>query len=537
MNKTANGFFLNPPLYRNTITLQKLFVKAVRSSKIKYLFLLVAAFVGFSGCNALFAQKKTKIQLERADNLIGNKTAGTDLNIFVGNVIFKHEGTFLYCDSAVFNNKANNLDAFGKVHALVNDTLSLYGDVLNYDGNTRIAIVTGVVKLVDNRSTLTTDRLVYDRNTQIAFYTTGGTIVNKDNTLVSRRGYYHTSINELFFKDSVVLVNPEYVVNSDTLQYNTATEIVKISGPTTIKGDDEFLYAEDGWYDTKSDKSELIKNPSLTYKEQFLSGDKIYYDKETGVGKAFGNVFMKDTVQNIILKSEFADYRRKDGYAYSTDSALAILIDKTDSLFMHADTLRMIFDSLENPTHLKSYYHTKFFKTDLQGKCDSLVYSFNDSTITMIGRPALWTQANQLTANQITIYSSGQKIDSLFLDNASFIISVDKHDLSKYNQIKGKTMTGYFKENELYQIDVEGNSETIYFVREEDGGLIGINKAVSSSMKIMITDRQIGEIYYFEQPDATLYPEKEYPVEELKLKDFKWLGKERPKSKYEIFRW
>ena len=419
MNKTANGFFLNPPLYRNTITLQKLFVKAVRSSKIKYLFLLVAAFVGFSGCNALFAQKKTKIQLERADNLIGNKTAGTDLNIFVGNVIFKHEGTFLYCDSAVFNNKANNLDAFGKVHALVNDTLSLYGDVLNYDGNTRIAIVTGVVKLVDNRSTLTTDRLVYDRNTQIAFYTTGGTIVNKDNTLVSRRGYYHTSINELFFKDSVVLVNPEYVVNSDTLQYNTATEIVKISGPTTIKGDDEFLYAEDGWYDTKSDKSELIKNPSLTYKEQFLSGDKIYYDKETGVGKALGNVFMKDTVQNIILKSEYADYRRKDGYAYSTDSALAILIDKTDSLFMHADTLRMIFDSLENPTHLKSYYRTKFFKTDLQGKCDSLVYSFNDSTITMIGRPALWTQANQLTANQITIYSSGQKIDSLFLDNAS----------------------------------------------------------------------------------------------------------------------
>ncbi len=509
----------------------------MKSVKLKYLFLLIAAMVGFSGFNGLLAQKKTKIQLERADNLIGSKTNGIDLNIFIGNVIFKHEGTFLYCDSAVFNTSANNLDAFGKVHVLVNDTLSLYGDVLNYDGNTKIAIVTGDVKLVDNRSTLTTNRLVYNRNTQIAFYTTNGKIVNKDNTLTSKRGFYHTDINELYFKDSVVLVNPEYVLNSDTLRYNTATEIAYISGPTTIKGKDEFLYAEDGWYDTKSDRSELKQNPSLSYKEQFLSGDSIYYDKESGVGKAFGHVLMKDTVQNIVLKSQFADYRRRDGYAYSTDSAVAILIDKTDSLFMHADTLKMIFDTLENPTHLKSFFHTKFYRTDLQGKCDSLVYSFNDSTIAMFGRPALWTQANQLTANQITIYSSGQKIDSLFLDNASFIISVDKFDISKYNQIKGKNMTGYFKENELYQIDVEGNSETVYFVREEDGGLMGINKAISSDMRILINQRQISEIYYFQQPEATLYPEKEFPVEELKLKDFKWLGNQRPKSKYEIFLW
>ncbi len=495
------------------------------------------ALIFFSASQVIFAQKKTKIQLERADNLIGSKTDGADLNIFVGNVVFKHEDTFLYCDSAVFNNKANNLDAFDKVHVLVNDTLSLYGDVLNYDGNTKIAIVTGNVKLVDNQATLTTDRLIYDRNTQIAFYNTGGKIVNKENNLTSRRGYYHTNVNELYFKDSVVLINPDYILNSDTLRYNTATEVAFISGPTTIKGEDEFLYAEDGWYDSKNAKSKLWQNPSLFYKEQFLKGDSINYNKEMGIGKAFGHVFMKDTIQNIILQSEFADYRRRDGYAYSTDSAMAILIEKTDSLFMHADTLKMIFDSLQNPTHLKAFYHTKFFKTDLQGKCDSLVYSFNDSTITMFGSPALWTQANQLTANKITIFSSGKKLDSLQLLNASFIISVDKFDSTKFNQIKGKNMTGYFKENELSQIDVEGNSETVYFVHEQDGGLTGINKAISSNMKILIKDRQISDIFYYQQPDATLYPEKEFPVEELKLKDFKWLGSQRPQSKLDIFKW
>jgi len=509
----------------------------MRLSKRQYLFLVFTAMFYFSGSNMLFAQKKTKIQLDRADNLIGSKAKGADLNTFVGNVIFKHEGATLFCDSAIFNNMANNLDAFGKVQVLVNDTLSLFGDVLNYDGNTRIAIVTGNVKLVDNRATLTTDRLIYDRTTKIAFYTTGGRIVNNDNNLVSRNGYYHTDINEFFFKDSVVLVNPDYVLHSDTLRYNTASEIAFISGPTTIKGNDEFLYAESGWYDTQSSKSELWKHPSLTYKEQFLSGDSIYYDKESGVGKVFRNVFMKDSIQNIILKSEFADYRRKDGYAYITDKAMAILIDEADSLFLHADSLKMTFDTLQNPTYLKSFYHTKFFKPDLQGKCDSLAYNFSDSTISMLGRPALWTQANQLTANKIIMYNSGQHIDSLWLNTAAFIISIDKYDLTKYNQIKGKNMRGYFKDNELYRINVDGNSETVYFVRQEDGSLIGINKAVSSSMKILIKNRAISDIFYFQQPDATLYPEKEYPKEELKLKDFKWLGKERPKSKSDIFIW
>jgi hypothetical protein len=155
----------------------------------------------------------------------------------------------------------------------------------------------------------------------------------------------------------------------------------------------------------------------------------------------------------------------------------------------------------------------------------------------MLGHPALWTQANQLTANKITMYNSGQHIDSLWLNNAAFIISIDKYDLTKYNQIKGKNMRGYFKDNELFRINVDGNSETVYFVREENGSLIGINKAVSSDMKILINNRQISDIIYFQQPDATLFPEKEYPKEELRLKDFNWLGKERPKSKNDIFRW
>ncbi|MFP4469187.1 MAG: OstA-like protein [Bacteroidales bacterium] len=499
--------------------------------------LLLLIFIGMLMPGMVSAQKKTKIRLVQAEQMQGDKTTGEELNIFVGDVIFEHDSAYLFCDSAVFNSSRNNLDAYHDVRIKVSDTLNLYGDFLHYEGNSRVATVTGDVKLEDNDATLYTDRLIYERNTKIAYYTTGGEIISEDNNLTSWRGFYYTDQKELYFKDSVVLINPEYTLRSDTLIFNTLTEIALISGPTTIVGEDEFLYAEDGWYNTQTDETELKVNPYLIYKEQYLSGDSIYYEKESGKGHVIGDVMMKDTVQNVIVKSQLADYNRKSGYAWATDSAMAILIDGSDSLFMHADTLRMTFDTTESPQNLLAYYKCKYYKSDLQGMSDSLVYSFTDSIITMYREPALWTQGNQLTADLIKIFSSGEKIDSMYMSNSSFIISIDEFNRDNFNQIKGKNMIGYFKENELYLIKVEGNSETVYYVREEDGALIGINKALSSNMEIWVEDRQISDIFYFDQADANLFPENEFPPEERRLKNFIWLDEERPKSKTDIFIW
>ena len=250
-----------------------------------------------------------------------------------------------------------------------------------------------------------------------------------------------------------------------------------------------------------------------------------------------GNAFIKDSVQKVIITGNFADYRPNDGFAFATDSATAILMDKKDSLFMHADTLRLTFDTTDNPQKMLAYFKCKFYKTDLQGMCDSLVYSFSDSTITLFHSPVLWTQENQLTAENIVIFSSNQQVDSMNMTNSSFIISVDKFNKENFNQIKGKNMTGYFKKNELYKMTVTGNSETVYFVREEDGTIIGINKGQASNMDIFIVDRQISDILYFDNPDAILYPENEFPKEELKLRDFKWHASDRPRNRWDIYRW
>ncbi len=488
-------------------------------------------------CKKVPGQTKTRIQIIHADDLRGLKSGGEDLNILVGDVQFEHDGAYLYCDSAILNSRRSDLYAYGNVHIKMSDTLNLYGDTLHYNGITRVAVMSGNVILKDNQATLYTNQLKFNRKTRTAYYSTGGRIENKDNELSSSYGIYYTDTKLAHFKNNVELANPEYLLRSDTLIYNTTTATAFISGPTTITGEDEFLYAEDGYYDTRTDITMLQQNAYMIYKEQYLRGDSIYFEKATGIGEMFGNVFLQDTLQKVIVTGNYADYHRNQGYAWATDSAVAIMADAADSLFLHADTLWLTFDTADNPLQLKAYHHSRFYKTDLQGMSDSLVYSFADSTIHMFYDPILWTDENQLTADDIIIYSSGQRADSMQMTGSAFIISKDDYGAENYNQIKGKKMMAYFENNDLNLVKVDGNSETIYFVREEEGALIGINKAVAGRMEILIVDRQIDGIIYFENPDATLYNEGELPADQFFLRDFRWNQHMRPMNRNDIFRW
>ena len=221
------------------------------------------------------------------------------------------------------------------------------------------------------------------------------------------------------------------------------------------------------------------------------------------------------------------------GVSYITDSAVAITYDQTDSLFIHSDTMWVYFDKDKNAKRLLSYYNVKFFRDDMQGLCDSLVYTMQDSTIRLYKLPVLWSGENQLTADSISIVIQNNQADSLIMYNSSFIISYDT--LDAYNQIKGKNMVGYFKNNELSTVNVDGNAQTVYFAREEDGYLIGVNKAESSTMTIHLMDNKLKTIIYKTQAKEIMYPESELPVSEKELKGFTWRDASRPRKVMDIF--
>ncbi len=481
-----------------------------------------------------FAQRKTRIQILHADHYHYNARFNKDIQQLIGHVRLKQDSTLFLCDSAYLNDKLRNLDAYGNVHINVNDTLNIYGDRLHYNGKTRIGELFGNVKLQDPKATLNTEHLVYNRITGIAFYDVGGTIVSDSNILTSKRGDYDTRAKIFYFKKDVVLKNPDQVTKADTLIYNTINKTAYFKGPTLIKGNNSVVKSVDGWYNTATHMVQMRKRPEIISGEQQLTADSIRYNNHTGFGRAFGNIRVLDTLHSLLVEGRKAEIWNNKGITYVTDSAVGITYDRQDSMFLHADTLWVYFDRKHKAKKMLAYHAVRFYRTDLQGMCDSLAYAVSDSVIRLYHKPVLWTGKNQLTADSIFITVHNNQLDSLVMFNTSFIISSDT--LDNYNQIKGRDMVGYFHHNEIYKVKVDGNAQSVYWVRDEKKHLIGINKAESSYMVIRVKNNEIKVINYVEQASEKMYPEKDLPPDGRILKGFSWRETWRPRSKYDIFR-
>jgi lipopolysaccharide export system protein LptA len=498
--------------------------------------LIFTAFLLLTSLYDAVSQNRTVVHIKHADYLYYDARLNPDIQRLIGNVILRQDSVLFYCDSAYLNDKKHNFDAFGSVHIVVNDTVDVYADKLHYEGDTRIAELFDNVRLVDKNTVLTTEHLIYNRNTEIAYYNDYGTIVSDSNTLNSKRGYYNTGTKIFYFKIDVVLKNPDQETYSDTLIYNSNTETAFFKGPTVIRGKESTIYCERGWYDTKNDFSKMTKRPSIWSSEQSITADSIEYDNEKYYGKAFGNVIIHDTTHKVMVKGNRGEMWDKKGVSYVTDSALAITYEKNDNdtMYMHGDTLFMYFDKERKAKKMLAYNRVKIYRKDMQGVCDSLAYIMEDSTVRLYNNPVLWSGKNQLTADTIIIHVSNNNVDSIEMLNNAFIVSKDSTDT--FNQIKGKKMTGYFEGKKLKTIDVDGNAQSVYYVREDDGYLIGVNKEEASYMEIVLNDNKISKIKYIEQISEVMYPAKDVPAKVKRLENFEWKEDLRPKNRLDVFK-
>jgi lipopolysaccharide export system protein LptA len=281
----------------------------------------------------------------------------------------------------------------------------------------------------------------------------------------------------------------------------------------------------------------MKRNVYILHDEQVLWADTVFYRRFPGYGLAENNVTLYDTLQDIYVKGNFAEYDDEMGYAYVTDSALAIMPEKNDTLFLHSDTMWMFTGEDGTAELMKAYYQVKYFRKNLQGMCDSLVYHFPDSTIIMYNEPVMWSEENQLTSDSVAIVIANNEVDTMVLYGACFIVSLDDTLNASFNQVKGLNMIGYFKDNEIVKIHVTGNSETLYFLREEDHSLIGIQKAISNRMMIYFEEGEIRGFTYIDKPDGAIHTVDELKGPDLKLRDFRWIEGRRPLKKEDIFIW
>ncbi|MCT4645272.1 MAG: organic solvent tolerance protein OstA [Carboxylicivirga sp.] len=505
---------------------------------IKYITPLLLLFIIAGTSENISAQKKAKVTIVKAN--LGQRRAelGPNVKLLLGNVILRHENTLMHCDSAYFHDYKDStyIQAFNHVHIIQNDSIHLYGDYLTYNSVEGIARVRENVKIEKTDITVLTEYLDYHRVENFGYYFNGGEVLSGQNTLISDLGYYYPDWSEVHFKDSVVVNNPKHTIFSDTLKYHTVTEVASILGPTFIHSDNNLIYSEDGYYDTKNDVAELFKDKKQSYvqgPENLLLGDTIHYNREKGIGEAFSNFQLHDTTNNIIIKGDYGYYNELTKYALATKKAELQQIYQQDTLYLHADTLQAIPLVEEDSRLVKAYYNVKFFRKDMQGRCDSMVYDFRDSTNTFYKNPVIWAQENQMTAQTIKLYSKNNALYKAELNNSAFIIAPE--DSLSYNQIKGRNMVGHIRNNEIYRIDVDGNGQTIYYPKDKDI-VIGVNRAESSNLTIFLKDKKITGIKLRTDPAGNLNPPYFLPDTDVKLQGFIWLDAIRPKNRWDIFK-
>ncbi|MFT5104187.1 MAG: lipopolysaccharide export system protein LptA, partial [Candidatus Latescibacterota bacterium] len=500
---------------------------------------LLLFFVFFGSIT--FAQEKQKVDIK--SGYLEIKEELPDAVIYTkdntGQVYIVHEGVEMWCDQAYVYLKDNFVKAYGNVRISQADTVNMTSKYAEYNGNTQFAFASGDVFMKNPQSTLRTDTLYFDRIKQQAYYRSGGTVIDTASTLTSRIGRYYAESKKYQFLSNVKIRNPKYTVNSEQLDFYSETGGAYLYGESTIVSETSTVYCERGYYDTRGDTGYFVKNSRVDYNNRILYGDSIYFDRNRSFASATNNIKILDTVNKSIIRGHYAEvYREKDS-VFITKHAVAITLRDKDSIYVHADTLRITGKS-ENRV-LRGYYRARMFKKGLPGEdptsgmCDSIFVNQKQGITKLLRDPILWSGESQMTGDTIHILSNSvtEKLDTLKVFNNAFLV---QKDLDGYNQVSGERLIGLFTNNQLDTVNINRNAEVIFFSRNEEENLVGINSTTSSSIQMYLFEQEIQGIRFIKQGKGKLYPPSKFPENARTLPGFSWRGEERLRRKEDLFR-
>ncbi|WP_246022074.1 OstA-like protein [Flavobacterium cellulosilyticum] len=498
----------------------------------KFLFIISCSLLLVT--QILLAQAPKKILIEHSDYFDVNQLEAPDAALLTGNVRVNHDGVIMTCNKAYYFQKENYIKAFGNVQLVQGDTLYLNSKYAEYNGNIKQAFATGDAIMRSPESTLATDTINFNRNTQEVYYNSKGTITNRENTLKSKSGKYFVAEKKFQFLTAVTITNPKYVIKSNHLDYYSNSGHSYLFGPSTITSKSNFIYTENGFYDTKKNLAHFLRKSYIKYDDRLIEGDSLYYDRNREFASATRNVKITDSVNRGIVKGHYAEIYKNQDSMFVTKRAVAINLVENDSVYIHGK--KLMVTGPEGNRIIRAYNKVRFFKTDMSGKCDSIHSNSKIALTKLIGNPILWNGESQITGDIMHLIGNKitQKLDSLKVLNNTFIVSKDTIGTG-YNQVKGQNLFGKFEEGKLHDVDIIKNTEVIYYMRNDTQELIGINKNVSSKINILFDKNEIETITFFTAVDGTIYPEKDLPEPDRKLRGFVWRGEERIKSKDDIF--
>lgn len=508
-----------------------------------------------------------KVFLENADALVADEQRSTEYRVLRGNVRFRRGDMTLRCDSAYFYEATSSLDAFGHVVMNQADTMTVYCDRMHYFGDVEVAKLRRNVRVVNSSMTVTTDSLDYDMFNNVARYFSGGTVVDKSGTrITSSVARYEHDTKKVQFTSKVHMKNDKIELYTDILDYDMRTHIATIEDETKIisLADGHTIYTSSGWYnmsseegtlynrstikakdgqtivgdvvyyDRKNDKGQAQGNVVLTddKTQRTLRGDVVDYDRKNGIGKARGNVIITDEKNKVILQGEVGYHNEKTRESYVTENALAREFSQKDTIYIHADTLRTITVDKDVRILIANKY-VRFYRKDLQGVCDSAAVSEQDSVLNLYRHAVIWSEGRQISGDEINVHVRDSVVDWATLPKPGMLIEHLGEEY--YNQLSGRTMRATFENQELKQLDVNGDVEALFYPMENDSTYNKLVNANSAYLTINMKPKQeVEKIKMWPDVTGKVIPLFLAKRSDLRLDKFRWYDSIRPKEPMDV---
>lgn len=497
------------------------------------------------GADDPVAQQSDKVYLEHADRLIRNMMTNDEsgeYQMLVGNVRMRKGGMTMYCDSAHFYDETNSFSAFSNVRMEQGDTLFVYGDELYYEGPEEMATLYAdpgkYVRLINRDVTLKTYVFYYDLSTNVGYYDNWGELTDLENRLESTEGEYYPDTKDAYFYHNVELTSigkqDTLKLVSDSLTYNTDTHIARIMAPSVITTADGTIYSSSGTYNTVGGEANLYKRSTVTTpRGNTLTGDTLFYDKNTGIGEAFGHMVLVDSARQAQILGDYGYYNDPLDSAFVTGRALAKEYSQGDTLYMHGDTINAYVERPDSMRVTNVFHGVRIYRSDMSGICDSVSATEEDSLLRMYRHPVVWTGNRQVFGDVIYLHFNDSVPDWARLPESGMMSEHIAEDC--YNQLAASDMTVWFNDSTVDRLYAQGNVQMILFPMENDSTYNKFVYLESSFMDAYFDGQQPKKINFWPETTYDVTPLYMAKRGSYKLPGFRDYSPLKPVSPEDVF--
>lgn len=428
---------------------------------------------------------------------------------------------------------------------LQSDKTTLSSNSGMYNARSKDSRFTGDVMVHDPQYETVSRDLGYNTETRVVTFYDASRVNNDKSELITTKGFWDAAREVAVFNVRSSIRNVEQYIEADTLNYDRTTGFGIATGNVyaldTIQK--SVLWSGYAAYNEISRKLWAARTPVLRHMTEndslFLAADTFFSAHlrrpSTPDSALAGTDSLKTDTTGIItpLKASQTTKSKRRKKAINAKATPAAEVS-TRVVIARPDASEIPDTSL--PRFYTGYHQARIFSDSLQARCDSLIYSGQDSTMRLIGNPVAWSRRAQITGDTILLFIEQNKLSRLYVPDRAFIVSQTGPDRAGlFDQIQGKTLTAFFDSNRINRMIVFPNAETIYFPTDESGAYLGVNEAKGERMRIFFESQKIRRILFEQDVKQVMTPMKDAPLATLKLSRFSWRQALRPKSREELF--